>query len=261
MKRKRTTKLILVIGAILAETLFWGWGRTGEAYIMQSSNYRLERDSLNVGGLDSSTSTNYQMKDTIGETATGLSESASYRMHAGYRQMEGGIISLTVPASLTLSPTLDNLNGGTASGSSNFAVTCSVIAGYSLTIKASDVPAMQSASDSFQDYTPVTGGVPDYDWNLRGAQSEFGFSVYNADGSQVSLFKNNGADCNTGSTVTDEVCWYGLSGSNLEIANRSSQTSGAETTKVNWQAEIDSGVGVQTAGNYTATVIVTAVSN
>lgn len=55
---------------------------------MTSTNYTIDFDSLNSGGDDISSSTNYQIRDTIGEQATGLSTSTMYSLQAGYRQSD-----------------------------------------------------------------------------------------------------------------------------------------------------------------------------
>lgn len=54
-------------------------------FAMTSTNYQILWDSVNSGGTDVSTSTNYTIRDTIGEHATGFSESENYRISAGYR--------------------------------------------------------------------------------------------------------------------------------------------------------------------------------
>ncbi len=61
--------------------LFGGWS----VFAMGSANYAINWDSLNSGGRDESSSTNYQLIDTAGEQATGSSTSASYTLQAGYR--------------------------------------------------------------------------------------------------------------------------------------------------------------------------------
>lgn len=53
---------------------------------MTSTNYQISWDSLNSGGIDASTSTNYSVRDTIGGFITGDSTSTSYNVRAGYRQ-------------------------------------------------------------------------------------------------------------------------------------------------------------------------------
>lgn len=52
---------------------------------MTSTNYQILWDSINSGGEDTSTSTNWRIRDTIGEIATGSSTSETYKLSAGYR--------------------------------------------------------------------------------------------------------------------------------------------------------------------------------
>lgn len=54
-------------------------------YAMGSLNYQIPWDSINTGGNDSSSSTNYGLQDTIGQTSTGESASANYQVTSGYR--------------------------------------------------------------------------------------------------------------------------------------------------------------------------------
>jgi hypothetical protein len=53
---------------------------------MSSDNYKINADSINIGGGQSS-SANYKMEDTIGEAGIGDSESDSYKTKAGYQAM------------------------------------------------------------------------------------------------------------------------------------------------------------------------------
>jgi hypothetical protein len=66
------------------------------AFGMTSTNYSILWDSLNSGGTDDGTSTNYMLRDTIGEHGTGFSQSESYILGAGYRIGEGGPPSLSL---------------------------------------------------------------------------------------------------------------------------------------------------------------------
>jgi len=59
---------------------------------MTSTNYQIQWDSINSGGTDFSSSTNYSLHDTVGEQATGYSSSTNYTVHAGYRQTSGVVI-------------------------------------------------------------------------------------------------------------------------------------------------------------------------
>ena len=57
------------------------------AYVASSSNYRLERDSLNSGGVDLATSTNYRTTSTLGEIS-GLFLGFGANLAAGYRYLD-----------------------------------------------------------------------------------------------------------------------------------------------------------------------------
>lgn len=56
---------------------------------MSSTNFQINWDSLNSGGLDIASSTSFILQDTIGEQGSGLSSSASFQVRGGYRQAEG----------------------------------------------------------------------------------------------------------------------------------------------------------------------------
>lgn len=57
----------------------------GVTHAMTSTNYDLSWDSINSGGEDTSTSTNYSLRDTVGEQATGFVTSTNYGLRGGYR--------------------------------------------------------------------------------------------------------------------------------------------------------------------------------
>ncbi len=69
-------------------------GANNFARAMTSANYKVNWDSINSGGTDFSTSTNYKMHDTVGEQAVGYSTSTNYRVQAGYRQADDLIPTL-----------------------------------------------------------------------------------------------------------------------------------------------------------------------
>ncbi|MDF1496873.1 MAG: hypothetical protein P1P90_02325 [Patescibacteria group bacterium] len=60
----------------------------GVSAAMNSTNYQINFDSINSGGTDFSSSTNFQMSDTLGEQGTGYTSSTNYVLHAGYRQYD-----------------------------------------------------------------------------------------------------------------------------------------------------------------------------
>ena len=72
--------LFLLIGFSLWMSSFIAKG-------MSSENYKIQYDSINIGGREQSSDT-YRLRETIGEIATDESQSEFYRIKAGYQQME-----------------------------------------------------------------------------------------------------------------------------------------------------------------------------
>lgn len=228
-------------------------------YEASSSNFRLWDSSVNVGGLDVQTSTSYRMREAIGEVASGLSTSTSYKLFAGYQEMQEVYIGLSVPSSVTMSPSIGGVSGGQSNGSALITVTTDNPGGYNLSSRANSSPAMATSSYSFADYTTAAADTPDYSWAILATTSEFGFTP---EGSHiVQKFKDNGSACATGSGDTADKCWYNFSTSNETVASSYSANhpSGATTT-IKFRAE--SGTqNIQMEGTYQATIIFTALSN
>lgn len=222
---------------------------------MSSSNYTIDADSINSGGILSS-SPSYLLEDTIGEQATGISSSTNYAISAGYQAMRTAAISITGAANVALSPTIDGRVGGTANGSTTVTVRTDSAGGYTLLIRASASPALSSGGDSFADYVPA-GANPDFDFAVDTAASEFGFSPEGVD--ITSEYKDDGASCNTGALGTSAKCWRGLSTTNELISQRGSPNSpdGSATT-ILFRAEAGASRG-QDAGTYTAVTTLTAL--
>jgi len=91
---------------------------------MSSTNYTVVKDSLNFGG-DFSTSTNYQVSDTIGDVATGEGiSSENYLLDSGFQPFGSeGYISFSVkegtasPGSTGAGVALGTLTSGSVTGS------------------------------------------------------------------------------------------------------------------------------------------------
>lgn len=58
------------------------------ALAMSSTNFLIQWDNVNSGGLDSATSTNFATRDSLGSDVSGTSTSANYQLTAGYRAPE-----------------------------------------------------------------------------------------------------------------------------------------------------------------------------
>ena len=231
------------------------------AYEMSSTNYRIWDSSINVGGQDIQTSTNYQLRESIGESVAGTATSTSYRLNMGYQPMQETTISLTSSLDVTLSPNIGGLSGGAANGTTSWKVITDDPAGYTLSIRASTTPALATSSYSFADYTLAAAGIPDYTWLVPATTSEFGFTPEGTDIAQK--FKNNGSNttCATGTNDTVDKCWYNFSTSNENIALRySSNHPSGTNTVVKFRAESGTSY-IQENGVYQATITVTAAVN
>lgn len=231
-----------------------------QAYEMASTSYRIQESSINVGGLNSETSTSYKLRETIGEAAIGTATSTSYKLQMGYQPMISGYISLSVStSSVVLLPAITTISGGIATSSYSATVTTDNAGGYALYVIASTNPALKSGANSFADYAPAVGGTPDFTWSVAADASEFGFTPEGDD--IVQKFLDNGADtCNIGSSTTTDACWYGFSTSTESIATALSPNAplGTETT-IKLKAESGSS-NSQEAGAYQAIITNSAIA-
>lgn len=85
---------------------FFGWAvlfcilsifLASRVFAMTSTNYGIIFDSMNGGGIDVSTSTNFHLQDTAGEQATGFSNSTNFIDSAGYRNTSTAAAAVVVP--------------------------------------------------------------------------------------------------------------------------------------------------------------------
>jgi len=224
---------------------------------MASTKYKIQSDSINVGGIDTGVSSRYGLLDTIGEVATGDSETEKYLLRAGYRQMDEIYLAMTAASDVFMSPSLGGVTGGTSNGSTSFTVKTDSPSGYQVTITASTSPALQSSADSFADYV-TAGATPDFTFLISNGTSAFGFTP---EGDDIApAYKDNGGDCGAGDADASDKCWDGLSTSPKVIVSRSSANhpSGVLTT-LKFQAEVKS-PKLQLPGTYTATTTITTTA-
>lgn len=94
--------------------------------VMSSTSYQIQWDSVGTGGSDTGSSTNYQMRDTLGNAAIGGSTSSTYDLRSGYRQgVDDQFISFTLIMQDSGSQTAASALSGTT-------VTVSSLSGYSV---------------------------------------------------------------------------------------------------------------------------------
>lgn len=224
------------------------------AQVRTSPSYELQSDSINIGG-GLADSDSYILESTVGEVATGDSDSATYSLRAGYQQMQEVFLSLSGGDDLVLSPALPGITGGEAVGSTTFTVITDSPSGYSLSIQADGAPAMvRGDGPVIADYNPSTTPIPSV--GLSTTTAAFGYAPTGND--IVDLFRTDGGLCNAGSQ-TEVGCYTGLTTSDVIVA----QSSGANhptgaTTTLNYELEVTLGT-VVSEGAYTATTTVTAM--
>ncbi len=254
MLKIKTTenRLITVIAVFIMFLLFL----KVDAYVMGSNNYQIVSDSINFGGGES-VSSNYNLNDTLGEIATGHSESASYKMRAGFWQMQAPYISINVAPDIFLAD-ISGLVGGESVESTDWIVLTDNEAGYSLSIKSLTSPALKSSVGFIEDYVPETSN-PDYEFILLTENdSRFGFTAEGED--IVSAFKDDFPYCGSGINYTPNKCWDGFSTTDkiVSLRNASNHPEGSTTT-IRYKAKIGSSK-IQESGVYTAEITITAVT-
>lgn len=230
------------------------------AYVMQSTNYRMQFDSVNsAGGL--STSTNYRFEDTLGEIASGFSTSTSFNLYGGYQQMStvSTTISMSVSGNVSLLPSIGGLSGGSAYGSTDILVSTNNSTGYSLQLAATSSPALTLGVNSFADYVTTVVDVPDFSWSIANTSSAFGFSASGDD--VASAFLSNGSACNVGVVHNSAACWKGFSVTDFVVGSSiSSNAPSYTTTTISMFASAGSNRR-QPSGSYSANIVITAYAN
>lgn len=245
---------------VLLTSLFFG-GASLALGAMSSSSYRIPSDAVDVGGVPQ-TSASFFSEDTISEIATGDSESASYRLKAGYQTMQAVYLAISSPSDITMAPTIPGVSGGAGNGEAAWTVITDNLAGYSLYVRSAESPALKNTVTPayvFADYTPA--GAPDYDWSIAAGASEFGFTPEGSD--IVQKFKDNSTNCNTGTFDTPDACWYNFISTNPgELVAQSSAANhpSGVSTKIKVQAQSHAS-HLQEEGTYEATITVTALAN
>ncbi len=226
------------------------------AYVASSTSYRIQADSINIGGVIS-TSTSYRAQDTIGEEGVGTSSSATYNIKGGYQQMDQAYLAITVSGNVTLTPSIPSVGGGTANGIATWTVTTDNPAGYTVNIRASGTPALSSGANSFPNYVPA-GADPDFTFSTPSASSRFGFSAEGTD--IVQRFKDNGATCNVGALDTASACWAPLvtSADTIITRNTPNYPTGS-LLSVRFRA-VSGATNVQPTGSYLATTTLTVLA-
>jgi len=252
MNLARLVGVVVCLGVVLAP------GSVSFAQ-MTSSNFRIDWDNLSQGGGDTGSSSNYELRDSVGGQALGRITSTSYDVRGGYR---GGIYDQTVAFEVLLQDATSQVGASALSGST---VTVSDATGFSVgdyvavvqDEGASQVSAMGkissvSGSDLVLDWlaegdTSVSvDGTSDYVYALDGTSLSLGSLSSSAvatsivgweastdvpDGYSVYVEENRGlAHSNDLSNTITDVSDGTVSAGSEEYGARSSDSSIASTT-------------------------------
>lgn len=177
-------------------------------------------------------------------------------------------VSFSTPASsITLSPSLGGITGGTSLGSTQVIVNTNESTGYTMTLTASSSLGMignASSTNYIPAYATSSSFAADYNFNVPANKAYFGYTVEASTTSDLSsAFKDNGSSCGTGSLDNADKCWVGATSTPFTIINRNYWTpaSGATTT-LKFRVTINSNPSpVIPDDTYVATTTLTATVN
>jgi len=236
----------------------------------------ISSDAIDAGGGRSS-SGNYILESSLGQFDGGMASNDNSQLNSGYEQSGGGggtyvNLEIVYPTggNVAMSSVSGFLSGDTGNGYSDVKVTTDYD-GYNLNIKSTTNPAMKcvtssgcDVSDVFANYTPSGGvGTPDYAWSVGSGDSEFGFTPKGSDILTKFKYNTEATSCGSGSSEPSggNYCWDALGTSDTLIASSDAPNiSDGTTTDIKFRTQIGSSK-IQPAGNYQASITVTATSN
>ncbi len=207
---------------------------------MDSGNYQIWADVISTGGVEDSSSNNYQLKETAGEGIIGRSSSTNYSSRAGFREMiKDQVLTLSISAN---SLELGELSTGQAAGDSHtLTVESDCTNGLSVTFSGATltcsgcggVNTISAIGSSAAASSPGT--------------SQFGFNVVYSSGSTAASAK----------TPYNSSASYAFN-SGDEIVSASGAMPSSAVFNVNYIANIS---GSESSGNYSTAVSYTATAS
>ena len=144
---------------------------------MSSTNYRIDADSLEVGGALSSGGS-FRLEDTIGGLG-GTVTSTSYQVRGGFHGSSGSILSLTLSSASIALGTLSATQ--VTSGSAVVTVATDSDSGYTLSVASVSGTGLTGVTDG-----SVSSGSEEYGFAASGADSQFSGEVAVAAGRIIS---------------------------------------------------------------------------
>ncbi len=190
----------------------------------------------------------------------------TYVLNAGYQQMNETFLSISLVNDVILEPGVGIIANNSVA-SELLRVRSDNPAGYNLYVKTTQSPALQKigGGNNFSDYTPTTPAMPEI-WSVDSGQSQFGYSLYDLAGGDVSDGDWGTAD-DCGNTTTGdpdgpggaEQLYDALTTSNRMVAQRTERTSETGSDIVFCFAA-GTNDGLVEFGAYQAPIVVTAIA-
>lgn len=210
---------------------------------MSSTNYQIWQDALSVGGGEDQTSSNYSLKDTLGELGLGDSSSTNNGLKPGFRSAEfySGVSVLTfsvTPSSIELG---NILTTATAAGAVSLSILTNSYTGVSITYTGTTLTcALCTTNNAIAAIGGTAAGS-----NI--GASQFGFNV---------IYDSGTAPVASSITPYNSAGLYAFNSGDQVV----SSTGPINQTVFNVNFIANRG-GTESAGIYTTTVTYTATAN
>lgn len=167
-------------------------------------------------------------------------------------------LSLTGCAAITMQPNI-GLSQDSSVGTSTCTVETTNATGYAMTVYATSSPALQSGSNSFQDYATTTGPST---WSVAGGEYRFGYTVFGTDVSTSNW--GSGTNCGAAGSATytpdGTLKHLGFMTTATTTASRGTATGGGGIATTLCVAAEQGDSANAPSGTYVATIVVTAAT-